>query len=81
MTRRDLQEKYNIFGNNNDISLYRKKGEYTHGIGYCGNVKINNGTVSFNKHRYFDIESLDKALREWEASLPWPVDTYNPLMR
>lgn len=81
MTRKDLQEKYNILGNNNNISLYRKKGEYTSGFGYCGNVKLNNGTVSFNKHRYSDIESLDKALREWEASLPWPVDTYNPLIR
>ena len=81
MNRKDLQEKYNILGDNNDISLYRKKGEYTYGIGYCGNISLKNGKAIFNNKSYNDVESLDKALREWEASLPWPVDTYNPLMR
>ena len=80
MNRKDLQEKYNILGDNNDISLYRKKGEYTYGIGYCGNISLKNGKAIFNNKSYNDIESLDKALREWETSLPWPVDTYCPLM-
>ena len=81
MNRKDLQEKYNILGDNNDISLYRKRGEYTSGIGYCGNISLKRSKAIFNGKSYSDIESLDKALREWEASLPWPVDTYNPLIR
>ena len=80
MTRKDLQEKYNIIGNNKDISLYRKKGEYDYGCGYCGNIQLRNGYALFNEKSYKDIDSLDVALREWEKSLPWPVDTYNPMM-
>lgn len=81
MNRKDLKEKYNIIGNNDDISLYRKMGEYTQGIGYCGNIKLRNGYALFNKQRYKTVEELDMALRTWEASLSWPVDTYNPLMK
>lgn len=81
MNRKDLQEKYNIIGNNDGISLYRKQGEHTRGIGYCGNIKLKNGHALFNKQYYKTVEELDMALRAWEASLPWPVDTYNPLMR
>jgi hypothetical protein len=81
MTRKDLQEKYNIIGNNDDISLYRKRGEYDHGMGYCGNISLKRGMVVFNGIQYSTIEALDNALREWEKSLPWPVDTYNPMMR
>lgn len=80
MTRKDLQEKYNIIGNNNDISLYRKKGEYDYGVGYCGNIQLKNGKALFNGNSYKDIDSLDNALCEWEKSLPWPVDTYNPMI-
>lgn len=80
MTRKDLQEKYNIIGNNNDISLYRKQGEYDYGCGYCGNIQLKNGKAIFNEKSYKDIDSLDTALREWEKSLPWPVDTYNPML-
>ena len=80
MTRKDLQEKYNIIGNNKDISLYRKKGEYDYGCGYCGNISLKNDKAYFNGNIYKDIDSLDTALREWEKSLPWPVDTYNPMM-
>lgn len=80
MNRKDLQEKYNIIGRNDDISLYRKKGEYIHGIGYCGNIKLKNGHALFNKQYYKTVEELDMALRAWEATLPWPVDTYNPMM-
>lgn len=81
MNRKDLQEKYNIIGNNDDISLYRKQGEYTRGIGYCGNIKLKNRHALFNEQYYKTVEELDMALRAWEASLPWPVDTYNPMMR
>lgn len=81
MTRKDLQEKYNIIGNNDNISLYRKRGEYDRGIGYCGNIFLKRGKVIFNGVQYSTIEALDNALREWEKSLPWPVDTYNPMMR
>lgn len=81
MTRKDLQERYNIIGHNKDVSLYRKRGEYTYGIGYCGNISLKNGKAIFNGAQYTQIESLDEALRKWEKSLPYPVDTYNPLMR
>ena len=81
MTRKDLQKKYNIIGENNNIALYRKEGEYTHGIGYCGNIQLKNGKIVFNNKTYNDVDSLDKALREWEQSLAWPVDTYNPMIR
>lgn len=79
MNREDLKKKYNIFGKNKDISLYRKKGEYYYGIGYCGNIELKNGKATFNGKSYSDIESLDKAPREWEATLEFPVDTYNPM--
>lgn len=81
MNRKDLQDKYNIIGDNDDICLYRKSGEYSRGFGYCGNIKLRNGQAIFNGKHYKDVEILDKALREWEAILPWPVDTYNPMMR
>lgn len=81
MTRKDLQKKYNIIGENNNIALYRKVGEYTHGIGYCGNIQLKNGKIVFDNKTYNDVDSLDKALREWEQSLAWPVDTYNPMIR
>lgn len=81
MTRADLQEKYNIFGENKDISLYRKKGEYDYGIGYCGNISLQKGKAVFNGETYSDVEALDNALREWEKGLEWPVDTYNPMIR
>ena len=81
MTRKDLQEKYDIFGENNDICLYRKKGEYTRSIGYCGNISLKNGKAVFNGQTYATVSELDNALREWENSLPYPVDTYNPMKR
>ena len=81
MTREDLQKKFNIIGTNTRISLYRKKGEYTRGLGYCGDITLKNRKAIFNGKSYADIESLDAALREWENSLPWPVDTYNPMLR
>ncbi len=81
MNRKDLQEKYNIIGKNDDICLYRKHGEYEGGFGYCGNVSLKNGKAVFNGVQYPTVEALDAALREWEKTLPWPVDTYNPMMR
>lgn len=81
MTRADLQEKYKILGENKDISLYRKRGEYDYGMGYCGNISLQKGKAVFNGEAYSDVEALDKALREWEKGLEWPVDTYNPMIR
>ena len=80
MTRKDLQEKYNIFGDNKDITLYRKKGEFSYGIGYCGNIELKNGKAIFQGKSYSTIDSLDMMLIEWEKGLPYPVDTYNPMM-
>lgn len=82
MTRKDLEEKYNIIGENADIQLYRKKGEdgYT-GIRYCGNIALKNGKAVFNGKTYTDLDALDDALREWEKSLDYPVDTYCPMYR
>jgi hypothetical protein len=81
MTRKDIETKYNIIGENKDIMLFRKRGEYTYGIGYCGNIALKNGKAVFNGKSYSDLETLDKALIEWEKSLPYPVDTYCPMTR
>lgn len=79
MTRKDLQEKYNIIGNNKEISLFRKRGEFTFGIGYCGTISLKGGKAIFDGVPHSNIEDLDKDLVEWEKSLPFPVDTYNPM--
>lgn len=80
MIRKELKEKYNIIGENSDISLYRKPGEYHYGVGYCGNITLKNGKAIFQEKSYSTIADLDNALRDWEKSLPYPVDTYNPMM-
>ena len=81
MTRKDLQEKYNIIGENKDLSLYRKSGEFSYGAGWCGSIALKNGKAVFNGKAYSTIADLDNALVEWEKSLPYPVDTYSPLYR
>lgn len=81
MTRNDIKTKYNFIGENKDMMLFRKSGEFTYGIGYCGNITLKNGKVIFNGKTYNDLETLDNALVEWEKSLPYPVDTYCPMTR
>lgn len=81
MTRKDIETKYRFLGKNDDIMLFRKSGEYTYGIGYCGNISLKNGKAVFNGKSYSDLETLDEALVEWEKSLPYPVDTYCPMTR
>ena len=81
MTRKDLETKYNIIGNNNDIALCRKRGEFNYGIGYCGNISLKNGKAVFNGKSYADIASLDNALVEYAKTLPYPIDTYFPQYR
>ena len=79
MTRKDLKEKYNIIGENADIQLFRKSEDAHTGIGYCGNITLKNGKAVFNGKTYSDLDALDDALREWEKSLYYPVDTYCPM--
>lgn len=79
MTRKDLQERYNIICENKEINLYRKRGEFSYGVGWCGTIILKNGKAVFNGEAYSTIIDLDKALVEWEKSLPYPVDTYNPM--
>ena len=81
MTRKYIKTKYNFIGENKDMMLFRKQGEFTYGIGYCGNITLNNGKAVFNGKSYNDLETLDNALVEWEKSLPYPVDTYCPMTR
>ena len=81
MTRKEIETKYRFLGKNDDIMLFRKSGEYTYGIGYCGNIALKNGKAVFNGKTYNDLETLDNALVEWEKSLPYPVDTYCPMTR
>jgi hypothetical protein len=81
MTRKDIKTKYNFIGENKDMMLFRKQGEFTYGIGYCGNISLKNGKAVFNGKSYNDLETLDNALVEWEKSLPYPVDTYCPMTR
>ena len=47
MNRKDLQEKYNIIGENKDITLF-SKGPAKRGIGYTGNISLANGKAKFN---------------------------------
>jgi hypothetical protein len=79
MTRNDIKTKYNFIGENKDMMLFRKQGEFTWGIGYCGNISLKNGKAVFNGKAYTDLDSLDNALVEWEKTLPYPVDTYCPM--
>lgn len=81
MTRNDIKTKYNFIGENKDMMLFRKRGEFTYGIGYCGNISLKNGKAVFNGKTYTDLETLDNALVEWGKSLPYPVDTYYPMTR
>ena len=81
MTRNDIKTKYNFIGENKDMMLFRKRGAFTYGIGYCGNITLKNGKVIFNGKTYNDLETLDNALVGWEKSLPYPVDTYCPMTR
>lgn len=77
MNRKDLQEKYNIIGENKDIALFTK--EKASGIGYCGNISLVRGKAVFNGEKYATINALDHALREWGEGLEYPVDSYCPL--
>lgn len=81
MTRKDLETKFKILGENKDITLFRKNEDAHTGIGYCGNISLKNGKAVFNGKTYSNIVSLDNDLREWEKSLPYPVDTYCPMYR
>lgn len=81
MTRKDLQTKYNIIGENKEINLYRKQGEFSYGVGWCGTIALKNGKAVFNGNAYTTVADLDNALVEWEKSLPYPVDTYSPMTR
>lgn len=78
MNRKDLQEKYNILGENKDIMVFTK-GPAKRGIGYAGNISLENGKAKFNGKSYGDVESLSAALTEWADSLEWPVDSYCPM--
>ena len=79
MTRKDLQERYNIIGENKDIMLFRKGEDKGSGIGYAGNISLVRGDAVFNGEKYKTIFALDLALRAWEKSLEFPVDTYCPM--
>jgi len=79
MTRKDLQEKYNIIGENKDIMLFRKGEDKGTGIGYAGNISLVRGSAVFNGEKYATINALDHALREWGEGLEYPVDSYCPM--
>lgn len=48
---------------------------------YLGSVVYDskNQSVMFNSQRYTTIQALDNALKEWEKSLPFSVENYNPM--
>lgn len=79
MTRKQIQEKYDIIGENKSISLYRKRGEAPEGRRFCGTITLHGGQVYFNGNKYKTLEDLDTALVEWAKSLPYDVDSYNPM--
>ncbi len=79
MTRKDLQTRFHIFGNNKDISIYNKE-RTEKGMGYRGNISLVRGKAVLNGKSYKTLDELDNALTEWEKTLEWPVDTYNPML-
>lgn len=79
MTRKDLETKYNIIGENADIQMFRKREDAHTGIGYCGNISLKNGKAVFNGKSYTDLDSLDDAFVEYAKTLPYPIDTYCPM--
>ncbi len=79
MNRKDLETKFKLIGQNDDICLYRKE-KVAEGIGYCGNISLVRGKAVFNGNSYDSVDSLEAALTEWGNSLEWPVDTYNPML-
>ena len=79
MTRKDLEERFVLFGHNDNISLYRKRTEETV-FGYCGSIRLERGKATFNGHVYADVDSLDSALTEWGEALEWPVTSYDPML-
>lgn len=50
---------------------------------YLGSVVYNSKSqsVMFNGKRYTIIRELENALKEWEESLPFSVECYNPIIR
>lgn len=81
MTRKDLQEKYDIIDENKEIMLFRKSGERVHLAGWCGNIALKNGKAVFQNKAYSTVADLENALVGWEKSLPYPVNTYCPMYR
>lgn len=79
MNRKDLEQKFHIYGNNNNVSLYTKE-RASCGLGYLGSISLINGKAKFDGKSYSDLESLYSAIKEWGDSLEWSVGTYDPML-
>ena len=74
MTRKDLKKHFDIFGENKNISLYQNQR-------YCGSIELRNGKAYLNGQGHATVFGLQVALDVWAKSLPYPVETYNPMLK
>lgn len=79
MTRKDIEKKFVIIGNNSEISLYTKKENSDDVTKYVATVSLVRGKIHFNGKTFSDLDELEAETKKWAESLPWPVDTYCPL--
>lgn len=83
MKVQDLKDAYYVVKLDGRYDLYNKDPKSGHKSchKYLGSVKYDSRTqkVLFNDVRYSTIEELDNALKEWEKSLPFSVECYNPM--
>lgn len=83
MKAQDLKDAYYAVRIDGRYDLYDKdpKSGSSSCHKYLGSVVYDskNQSVMFNGQRYTTIQALDNALKEWEKSLPFSVENYNPM--
>lgn len=83
MKAKDLKDVYYAVRIDGRYDLYDKdpKSGSSSCHKYLGSVVYDskNQSVMFNGQRYTTIQALDNALKEWEKSLPFSVENYNPM--
>lgn len=78
MTRKDIEEKFVIIGNNSELSLFTKKENSNRAANYVATVSLTRGKIHFNGKTFSDLDEFEVEAKKWAESLPWPVDTYSP---
>lgn len=83
ITRKDLESKFYIIGNNNSIALYDAAAcKSGNGRGYSGNCSIKNGKIHFNGNVHDNVDSFVEDLKAFANSpcIIWPMWTYDPYL-